>query len=72
MKNITIMLVVLMSMTCISAKAQQTSMTVDNQSPGWLSSKIGYGDQQTVENLKITGYLNGTDFNFLIDLETAG
>ena len=67
--NITILLVVLMSMTCIGANAQQKTLTIDNQSPGWLSSKIGYGDQQTVENLKITGYLNGTDFNFLIDLD---
>ena len=67
--NNMILLAMFMSMVSISAKAQQTSMTVDNQSPGWLSSKIGYGDQQTVENLKITGYLNGTDFNFLIDLD---
>ena len=67
--NKMILLAMFMSMVSISAKAQQTSMTIDNQSPGWLSSKIGYGDQQTVENLKITGYLNGTDFNFLIDLD---
>lgn len=48
--------------------AQATSLTVDNQAPGWLSSKIGYGDQQTVENITITGYLNGTDFNFIAEL----
>jgi uncharacterized protein YjdB len=49
--------------------AQQTSMTIDNQTPGWLSSKIGYGDQQTVEELKVTGYINGTDINFLVQLQ---
>ena len=50
---------------CMSATAQQTSLTVDNQSPGWLSSKIAYGDQQTVENLKIVGYLNKDDLLFI-------
>lgn len=45
--------------------AQATSLTVDNQTPGWLSSKINYGDQQTVENLTITGYINATDLSFI-------
>ena len=45
--------------------AQATSLTVDNQTPGWLSSKINYGDQQTVENLTITGYLNAEDLSFV-------
>ncbi len=45
--------------------AQATSLTVDNQTPGWLSSKINYGDQQTVENLTITGYINSTDLSFI-------
>jgi len=49
----------------INAMGQATSLTVDNQTPGLLSSKIGYGDQQTVERLKVTGYINGTDYNFL-------
>lgn len=38
--------------------AQATSLVVENQTPGWLSSKISYGDQQTVENLTLSGYLN--------------
>ncbi len=45
--------------------AQATSLTIDNQTPGWLSSKINYGDQQTVENLTITGYINSTDLSFI-------
>ena len=40
-------------------------MTVDNQTPGWLSSRINYGDQQTLENLTITGYINSTDLSFI-------
>lgn len=48
--------------------AQQTSMTVDNQTPGWLSSKINYSDQVTLENLKLTGYINGTDVKFIREL----
>ncbi len=47
------------------ARAQQISMTIDNQSPGWLSSKIGYEDQLLLENLKVTGYLNKDDLLFI-------
>ena len=54
---------------CENVTAQQTMLAIDNQSPGWLSSKIGYGDQQTVENLKVTGYLNGTDLQFIQGLK---
>ncbi|MEE0978066.1 MAG: Ig-like domain-containing protein [Muribaculaceae bacterium] len=48
--------------------AQATTLVVDNQTPGWLSSKINYGDQQTVENLTITGYIDGTDIDFIRSL----
>lgn len=51
-----------------NAMGQATSLTVDNQTPGWLSSKIGYGDQQTVKNLKVTGYLNADDLKFIAKL----
>lgn len=61
-------LFILLCMVSITSSAQQTKLVIDNQTPGWLSSKISYGDQQTVEDLKITGYLNGTDFKFLADL----
>ena len=49
------------SMSC----AQKTTMTLDCQNPGWLSNKIAYGDQMTLRNLTVTGYLNGTDIVFL-------
>lgn len=45
--------------------AQATTLMVDNQTPGWLSSKINYGDQQTVENLTVTGYVNSDDLKFI-------
>lgn len=45
--------------------AQATTLVVDNQTPGWLSSKINYGGQQTVENLTVTGYINSTDCAFI-------
>lgn len=51
-----------------SVWAQQTSLVVDNQTPGWLSSKIPFADQATVKNLKVTGYLNGTDIKFIREL----
>ncbi|MBR1518458.1 MAG: Ig domain-containing protein [Prevotella sp.] len=53
---------------CISMFPQAKSLTVDCQTPGWLSSKINYGDQQTVENLKVTGYINSTDLDFIGEL----
>lgn len=48
--------------------AQATSLIIDNQTPGWLSSKINYSDQLTVENLTLSGYLNGVDFQFISEL----
>ena len=50
---------------CMALFAQATDLTIDNQTPGWLSSKINYGDQQTVKNLKVTGYINETDMKFI-------
>lgn len=50
---------------CHTAFAQATDLVVDCQTPGWLSSKINYGDQQTVQNLKVTGYINKTDMEFI-------
>lgn len=66
MKRITITL----CMLCIalSGFAQATDLVIDNQTPGWLSSKINYGDQQTVKNLTVTGYLNKTDVSFIRSL----
>lgn len=45
--------------------AQATSLTVDCQTPGWLSSKINYSDQLTVENMTITGFINSDDLKFI-------
>lgn len=63
MKNFTLLCL----MFCISLGtfAQATSLTIDNQTPGWLSSKINYSDQQTIENIKVTGYINSSDLSFI-------
>lgn len=50
---------------CIVLFAQATDLTIDIQTPGWLSSKIDYADQQTVKNLKVTGYINNGDLAFI-------
>ena len=55
----------MMSIICVFMHAQATDLVIDNQTPGWLSSKINYGDQQTVKNLKVTGYINSTDLKFI-------
>ena len=57
---------------CMALFAQATDLTIDNQTPGWLSSKINYGDQQTVKNLKVTGYINNTDIRFIGSLTQIG
>ena len=46
---------------CLTMYAQATKLTVDCQNPGWLSNKITYGDQMTVKDLTVTGYINDTD-----------
>lgn len=56
---------ILLMCSYVLCGAQATTLIVDNQTPGWLSSKINYGDQQTVENLKVTGYLNADDLKFI-------
>lgn len=45
--------------------AQKTSLTVDCQTPGWLSSMINYGDQLSVKNLTVSGYINTEDLKFM-------
>lgn len=60
-----ILLLMLSIVISLTAMAQAITMTIDNQTPGWLSSKINYGDQQTVVNLTVSGYINGTDLTFI-------
>ena len=60
-----ILLFLMLMYSYVLCEAQAVTITVDNQNPGWLSSKIGYGDQQTVENLTVTGFLNATDCAFI-------
>ena len=49
----------------VNAFSQVTSLTIDNQTPGWLSSKIEYEDRLTVETLIVTGYVNQADLRFV-------
>ena len=60
-----LLLLCALSVACNASFAQATDLVVDCQTPGWLSSKINYGDQQTVKNLKVTGYINETDLKFI-------
>ena len=55
---------------CLKSFCQTISLVVDNQTPGWLSSKINFEDQQNLKNLKVTGFINGTDIQFIYDLNT--
>ncbi len=63
MKQIYIFLVCLFA--SIGMNAQDKVMTVDNQTPSWLSSKMTYAQQVAVEDLTVTGYINPTDMEFI-------
>ena len=45
--------------------AQTTSLTVDCQNPGKLSTLINESDQQTIRSLKVTGIINQDDLKFI-------
>ena len=62
------MLVLLICTNLATTFAQNTTLEVDNQYPGWLSSKIPFKDQASVQNLTVTGYINGTDVKFIREL----
>ena len=62
------MLVFLVCTNLATMFAQNTTLEVDNQYPGWLSSKIPFKDQASVQNLTVTGYINGTDVKFIREL----
>ena len=63
------LLLIAISLCCrLLTFSQATSLTVDCQTPGWLSSKINYSDQLTLENITITGFINGTDVKFIREL----
>lgn len=66
----TVFIIALVLCSCLSVFSQATSLTVDCQNPGWLSSKINYGDQVTLQNIKVTGYINATDLQFIGTLNT--
>lgn len=62
------LLVILVCSNLAVVFGQSTTIEVDNQYPGWLSSKIPFKDQESVKNLTVTGYLNGTDIKFIREL----
>lgn len=68
MNKILSMLVLLICTNLATMFAQNTTLEVDNQYPGWLSSKIPFKDQASVQNLTVTGYINGTDVKFIREL----
>lgn len=68
MNKILSMLVLLICTNLATMFAQTTTLEVDNQYPGWLSSKIPFKDQASVQNLTVTGYINGTDIKFIREL----
>lgn len=62
------MLVLLICTNLATMFAQNSTLEVDNQYPGWLSSKIPFKNQASVQNLIVTGYINGTDVKFIKEL----
>ena len=48
--------------------SQATSLTIDCQTPGWLSSYIGPSNIPTLRNLKVTGTINEADLQTIGNL----
>lgn len=46
---------------CLNVFSQATSLNIDCQTPGWLSSYISPSDISTLRNLTVTGQINSTD-----------
>ncbi len=67
MKRLFTFITVFLSL-CVNSFAQATSLIVDCQNPGWLSNMITYEQQQSIVNLTVTGYINGTDIKFIREL----
>ena len=67
MKKVLILFAVVL-FSSLNSFSQATSLTIDNQTPGWLSSLIPYSDQETLQSIKVTGYINGTDIKFIREL----
>ncbi|GEM_PF-924904 len=66
MKNL--LLTLAFVLLCMNVFSQTTTLTIDCQTPGWLSSLLTYSQQKTVEELTLTGYVNKTDVDFVNDL----
>lgn len=62
MKKVLLLLIVSL---CINLHAQETKLVIDNQNPGWLSSLISYPQQNTLEELIVTGFVNKADMDFI-------
>lgn len=67
MKKLFITLILILFAIC-TIQAQEKIVTIDNQTPGWLSSKLTYDEQVAVEELTVTGYINKADMAFINSL----
>ena len=64
----TLFFVAIAILVCFSSFSQASSLTIDCQTPGWLSSYIGPSNIPTLRNLKVTGTINETDLNTIGNL----
>lgn len=55
--------ILLFGYTC--AWAQATSLTIDLETPGTLLEKINFQDRSTLQELRVTGYINNDDLTVM-------
>ncbi len=67
MKQLTYLFIFL---NTIFALHSQNRISLDCQTPGWLSSMLTYTQQQEIEDLEVTGYINETDIKFISNIIT--
>lgn len=64
--------VVLMLLASLSALADGVSKTVNLTSEGTLPDNISSGEKNTITNLTVTGPVDATDINYIVDMVRDG
>ena len=68
----TIFLIALTLFYYIGIFAQATSLTIDLETPGTLLEKIDFKDRSTLQELRVTGFINESDLAKMAGLITNG
>lgn len=66
MKTLSFLCLLLLSLMIVDLQAQTTRLAIEVSEPGTLSKKILNSDEVRINELIVTGYLNGSDIAYLV------